>query len=229
MSLINEALKQAEAEKRHNDQQASDLPDIQPVSPKRTSDPAFIALVLLIFAIAAAITAGVFIFYDGAELKFPAQANAGGVFERQGRSMQTRAKTTSSAKAMAASIDPEIRKILAMTEEAMRYYQPPSRPADAIEETLNAIECSESSLAESIETQQPPAESAGDKSVEQEKLNPIDRFKLSAVVQGPEGGTAIINGRFVRIGEEIDSAKIISIGRYTVELEYEGERFTLKL
>lgn len=231
MSLINEALKQAEAEKRHhNDQHASGLSDIQPVSPERTGDPTFIALVLLAFAIAAAITAGLFIFSDNAELRFPARANAWDIpAKREARSAQTRAKSTSSAEAKPASIDPEIRKILAMTDDAMRYYEPPTRPADAAEQASNAIACSESPLAENPETQQVSAEAAADKSVEQKKMDPIARFKLSGVMQGPDGGMAIINGQFIRIGGKIDDAEVISIGRYMVELEYKGDRFRLKL
>jgi hypothetical protein len=52
-------------------------------------------------------------------------------------------------------------------------------------------------------------------------------FKLTGVLRGPDGATAIINGNFYSVGQTIDGAKVTRIGRYTVDLEIEGRRISL--
>jgi len=62
-------------------------------------------------------------------------------------------------------------------------------------------------------------------------LNPnqmlIMGFRLTAIMEGPEGKVAIVNGLPMRIGETILGAKITEIGRYHVELESEGRHITI--
>ncbi|HUU91518.1 MAG TPA: hypothetical protein VM238_09930 [Phycisphaerae bacterium] len=60
---------------------------------------------------------------------------------------------------------------------------------------------------------------------------PVDtsRFKVSSIVSGPHGGTAIINGRPVRVGDTVAGAKIIKIAPRSVEVEIDGRRATLAL
>ncbi len=59
-------------------------------------------------------------------------------------------------------------------------------------------------------------------------LSPSD-FKLSAILHGPNGATAIINGQFLQIGSMIEEATIISIGQHTVVLDVDGRRVTLQM
>jgi hypothetical protein len=54
-------------------------------------------------------------------------------------------------------------------------------------------------------------------------------FKLSAIFRGPAGVTAIVNGRFVQVGSKIEGAKVMKIGRHTVELELDGETLTIQM
>jgi len=60
---------------------------------------------------------------------------------------------------------------------------------------------------------------------------PVDtsRFKVSSIVSGPQGGTAIINGRPVRVGDTVGGAKVIKITPRSVEVEIDGRRATLTL
>ena len=54
-------------------------------------------------------------------------------------------------------------------------------------------------------------------------------FKLSAILHGPNGATAIINGQFLQIGSMIEEATIVSIGQHKVILDADGRRITLQM
>ncbi len=60
---------------------------------------------------------------------------------------------------------------------------------------------------------------------------PVDtsHLKVSSIMFGPRGGTAIINGRPVGVGETVGGAKVIKISRRTVEVEIDGRRATLRM
>ena len=61
-----------------------------------------------------------------------------------------------------------------------------------------------------------------------ERLSPAS-FKLSAVMLGPGGTVAIINGQSVSVGSTVDKAKVIRIDQQTVVLEADGEQFTIHM
>lgn len=56
---------------------------------------------------------------------------------------------------------------------------------------------------------------------------PRPALKLSGIMAGPSGEAALINGRMVRVGEEIEGVKLESIENQTAHLSFEGETFTL--
>jgi hypothetical protein len=56
---------------------------------------------------------------------------------------------------------------------------------------------------------------------------PASRFKVTGIMSGPMGGAALINGRLIYVGQEVDGARLVSITANTVELEVAGVRFTL--
>jgi len=60
---------------------------------------------------------------------------------------------------------------------------------------------------------------------------PLDtsHLKISSIVSGPQGGTAIINGRPVQVGDTVGNAKIIAITPRMVEVEIDGRRALLPL
>jgi hypothetical protein len=53
------------------------------------------------------------------------------------------------------------------------------------------------------------------------------KFKVNGVAADEDGGTAIINGRLLRLGDTIDSAKVVKITPQGVHLEYGGQVFVL--
>ena len=52
-------------------------------------------------------------------------------------------------------------------------------------------------------------------------------FALGAIVQWSDGSSANINGEFVRVGQSVKGAKVLAIHESYVELEMDGECFTL--
>ena len=50
---------------------------------------------------------------------------------------------------------------------------------------------------------------------------------LSGIIQQSGQSFASINGRFVKVGQSVEGAKVIKIGPYAVEMELDGERFRL--
>ena len=80
---------------------------------------------------------------------------------------------------------------------------------------------------------EPPASSAPKPQTAEKKpapaALPVDtsHLKVSSIMFGPRGGTAIINGRPVGVGETIGGAKVIKISRRLVEVEIDGRCATL--
>jgi hypothetical protein len=55
------------------------------------------------------------------------------------------------------------------------------------------------------------------------------RWHLSGIVYNDRTPLAIINSRPVKVGQEIDEAKVVDIGARMVTLEYQGRLFTLSV
>ena len=53
---------------------------------------------------------------------------------------------------------------------------------------------------------------------------PPPRFEVSLVKLSSSQRLAVINGRSVREGDEVDGARVVAIRRETVELEHQGRR-----
>lgn len=54
-------------------------------------------------------------------------------------------------------------------------------------------------------------------------------FKISSIMVGPRGGTAIINGQSVHVGDTIGGAKVLEITRREVLVEIGGQRVALRM
>lgn len=52
-------------------------------------------------------------------------------------------------------------------------------------------------------------------------------LRLTAIMEGPDGKVAVINGEPMRVGQKIMGAAITDIGRYHVELEGDGRHITV--
>ncbi len=54
-------------------------------------------------------------------------------------------------------------------------------------------------------------------------------FKLSGIIEGPEGYRALVNGHVVRPGDQVDGARIVRITLKGVEIEKDGQTRFLPL
>jgi hypothetical protein len=63
---------------------------------------------------------------------------------------------------------------------------------------------------------------------EEPKIDP-SQFKVSTIMATPNGARAVINGRVVGVGQEIDRAIVIAIDARDVELEISGRRVKVGL
>jgi len=52
-------------------------------------------------------------------------------------------------------------------------------------------------------------------------------FSFTGAIHQPTGVFANINGRFVRVGDTVQGAKVVKIGRSSVEMELKGRRFVV--
>lgn len=59
--------------------------------------------------------------------------------------------------------------------------------------------------------------------------NEFRNWNVRAIRTSDNGRNAIVNGTLVKVGDEIDSAKIIDITRNTVVLAYDSKQLVLKL
>ena len=55
----------------------------------------------------------------------------------------------------------------------------------------------------------------------------MSQFKVSGIMSGPKGSTAIINGCLLQIGERVGQARVVKITNSAVELEIYGRRVTV--
>ncbi len=60
-------------------------------------------------------------------------------------------------------------------------------------------------------------------------MSEINKFKLTGIMEGPEGAVAIINGYPVHLGEVIGQGRLVRIGPYTVVLEVSGRYLTIRM
>ena len=60
-------------------------------------------------------------------------------------------------------------------------------------------------------------------------INVLSRYRLTGVIRGPAGVSAVINNKIVEPGQMIDGAKLISTGPTSVMLEIDGKLYRLRL
>jgi hypothetical protein len=76
----------------------------------------------------------------------------------------------------------------------------------------------------------PPAPVPEEKTPPARSNNPpaaAARFRVSGIMSGPTGGAALINGRMIYVGQEIDGARLVRTTANTVMMEMDGVQFTL--
>jgi hypothetical protein len=55
------------------------------------------------------------------------------------------------------------------------------------------------------------------------------KLRVTAIMRGPDGNVALINGGLYREGQTIQGATIVKIGQYEVELTANGKQFTIRI
>jgi len=118
-------------------------------------------------------------------------------------------------------IDP----VLAKTMEETKYYSPTPKPVPARPARVRPAGAAPSAIATTARPAPTPPPAKREEPKPQPKLPDL---KLSGVLVSPGGGTAIINGRFLAVGNTIEGARIVKITKYVVTLEMNGRRFTLR-
>lgn len=74
-----------------------------------------------------------------------------------------------------------------------------------------------------------PAGYSGGQLVREELPQELMKWDVRAIRLSDSGRIAVVNGRLVRIGDEIDSATVIDITAGTVVLEYDRKQLVLRL
>ncbi len=76
----------------------------------------------------------------------------------------------------------------------------------------------------------PPATTAPAKPAPEpsDNLDP-SKLRVTAIMRGPGGNVALINGGLYREGQTIQGALVVKIGQYEVELTANGKRFTIRI
>ncbi len=228
MSLINDALKRAEEDKNGQRPVKISKPERKDDSNRRGGHRSSLLLMGLICLamLGGSLVAWLVVrseFQPDLSLPHPAYAQA--ARRSEPTSSASEATTPSAA-------DIEAEETLAKTLENLAYYHPPT--GDVAATPKFAPTDTEAMEAESIEKQQ-ASKAPGDAQAEAEPVEkprysvPPRSYKLSAIMRGPAGTTAIINGKFVKVGATIDDAKILRIGQHSVELELNGRKFTIQM
>lgn len=61
------------------------------------------------------------------------------------------------------------------------------------------------------------------------RRSPVQKFELQAVFRSSDRRIAVLNGRRVAVGDQVDGATVLAIGSNSLSLEYRGERLTTRL
>jgi len=138
------------------------------------------------------------------------------------------------------TVSPEAELAFEMTINSLRYYQPPPASERTSGGAAQGVDAAPDGAAQASETansaQQEPLLDDGNEPAEQPSA-PVEpapqteaqaaSFRLTGVMRGPDGAVAIINGRFVKLGDSIGGAKVVRIGKYEVELQRGQEQFKI--
>ena len=221
MSLINEALKRAEAEKNRSgcgqEYQPPPIPD-EPSARPANRRPRRSARAVALGCVAAAVAAlGAWVMLDhGSPRPAPHAASAD-----TARAPRPRSRLERPVLARAEKTDPRPRTkpALAGTPKAMKHHSASPRNPSRAGPVRPAAQTRPAAAAAPVKPQPDKATPPP----------PAPEFKLTGVLLGPGGGTAIINGRFMKVGDTIEGARVVKITKHAVTLELGARRITLRL
>ncbi len=236
MSLINEALKRAEAEKSQHLAEVPPLPPLVAVPRARLHLPARrwpTAQVGLLAAALVAISITGYVLLKSYAAGVPQEAAAAPVQVASLTSSPSVPRPASPGRAEPTSAVPAPTPAARAKESAGPDRAQALRDAfaaraeDAMEiqrlAVLNADASARHAAPAPVPTAAPPSQPApAAKPAEPE--DDAARFKVSSIMVGPKSATAIINGRIVGVGDVIGQAKVLRITPRAVDLEVSGRR-----
>lgn len=101
----------------------------------------------------------------------------------------------------------------------------PSAPSNAAPTATPAAPSPAATPAKPAPTKPAPTKPAPDTSDDPDP----SKLRVTAIMRGPDGNVALINGGLYREGQTIQGATIVKIGQYEVELTANGKRFTIRI
>jgi len=234
MSLINEALKKAEQEKKAGSNSFSAYAAMREVtgsSRKGKGQPA--AKVVSVLALVA-LCVGLWLVTDMALRASPSVATASPGAPRDSTPVQAPRQGDSIG---APDVQPAAQPLVSATPAPAAVQAPTQAPGAVAASLMPAVGTGQPKSAEAERAR--PAQTATAKPAPALQPAPVpalvvpavskDDFKLTAVMRGPEGATAIINGKSVRVGDTVGPAKVVKIDRYAVDLEVNGQTLTVQM
>ena len=254
MSLINEALKRAEEEKLAKSPSTGDA-DLLPSAPRRRRLALSRALTLRLLLAGLLLSAG-FAAYrvwatrsanvpskaaaaDPMPPAAPQVAAASPAAENAG-THQAVTEATAAARSRALTERPVPPAAAESPTTRPSTEQPEPEESDPSEAQLAAAESAAgpttrpttqpnaTAISKAAKaTTQPAAPKAEPETKVTTRPPPPSDFKVNGIVLGPEGPTAIVNGRPVRAGEKIGRATVVKITAYAVTLDISGHRFNV--
>jgi hypothetical protein len=258
MSLINDALKQAERDKADHLERVRAI-ELEPVEQPRTNSGWMATLLIIVGAVAAG--AGTWLWMTEPWRGPQAASASDAVVDRaveptpQTPGEPPGTPATRPAETMQNKPDPtpQSAQLAAAAEQAGPKTASPApkaaRPAAAEPLDPNALEPADFepvAVAAAVAAAKPAEDAPDAKPGDEPETKAAPRrpfasagsdvrvvrpttYVLTAVLQSEQGDTAVINGQFVQVGEDVDGAKVITIRRHAVELEVDGKQFRVQL
>jgi hypothetical protein len=234
MSLINEALKRAEAEKlrKADMKDAAALPPLVPERPGKRKAPA-IAAILTALMIIACVGAGVSLLRRfnaapkssvaaSALSRQPGQAKATVADQAHG-DIDSPLTTATTATKAAQAVNARSGLISTSNQAAELNTTASERQDDQYEAAVEGAP-----VFDQPPMRTPPASAAPAGSPASMPAGG-GGFRLSGIMSGPGSDAALINGQMVEVGQTIDGAKLVRVLGQAVELQVGERRFILRM
>jgi hypothetical protein len=243
MSLINEALKRAEMEKRQNQGGEGEVP--LAVWPAPGEEVPFVfgknqtgLRGAVILGACILVTVGVVLYFSlPPAQKSPPPAQASVRVARAGATSRPAAAPASQPARKAPSL---VETALKQTLAALRDYRRPPGPPPTTSPAGQpsspqasywrgaAQRVSPPATAPVVISYRPPPQPPA-KTGQADTPFEASHFQLGGILESSGGASAIVNNQLVSLGDEVNGAKVVVIRKYTVVLEKDGKRLLLRL
>jgi len=229
MSLINEALKRAEAEKLNREGiTTAPPPPPLPKAPTTAKGRAVVAI-LTVVMIATAVAGGVNLLRRFSSVPKAGIAASSPQVAPSAPAANPRQQTVEPALAAAVSTA----KVTVAKAQARQAQVAQEAAQAGAEEDLAPAEDSPAAKSDKAAVTE-PAVAALEGTAPQDGSSTGSppqpgNFRLSGIMSGPNGEAALINGQMVEVGATIDGAKLVKVLNQAVELRIGDRQFTVRM